>query len=252
MAWIFDKLFFIGPMSLGDSFVTAGIANYYGDKCRELHYPALPDYYKTLKTLFQDHPNIKVVPLSAPVLENDYVEKHKLSRILRMGFETHVIKNFRIVTMWDLQLYANYGLSFDLRYSNFRLPKHIEGSDELYEKLSGGEPYILVHRCTGDARNGLPIDVPGFRESNNLPSIKIIEIQEGITDNMMHYVKLIQNAQEIHVVGSSFHCLVDSIPTRAQLFFHDIRARTSMMLNSPWNDKNWIIVNYPHKMDGVE
>ena len=252
MAYVFDKLFFIGPMSLGDSFVTAGIANYYGDRCRELHYPALPSYYKTLKTLFQDHPNIKVIPLSAPDLENEYVEHHRLSRIMRMGFESHVINNFRIVTMWDLQLYANYGLSADLRYSNFRLPKHIAGSDELYDRLSGGEPYILLHRRTGDARNGIPINVPAFREANNLPPIKIIEVTEDITDNMMHYVKLIENAQEIHVVGSSFHCLVDSIPTKAQLFFHDVRARTSMMLNSVWNDKTWMVINYPNKIDNVD
>ena len=165
-----------------------------------------------------------------------------------MGFETHNIKNFNIVTMWDLQLYANYGFSFDLRYSNFRLPKHIAGSDELYDQLSGGEPYILVHRYTGDAPEGIPFDLTLFRETSNLPPIKVIEIKEGITDDMMQYVKLIQNAQEIHVVGSSFHCLVDSIKTPARLFFHDARERTSMLLNSPWNDKIWKVIGYNHKL----
>ena len=244
MPAIFDKLFFIGPMSLGDSIVSSGIANYYGDRCTQLHYPSLPKYFKTLKTLFQDHPNITVIPLDGYDMENEYVSHHQLSRIMRMGFETHNIKNFEIVPMWDMQIYASYGFSFDLRYSNFRLPKNIKGSDELYEKLSGGEPYILVHRFTGHHPNGLPINIPAFREMNKLAPIKIIEIEEGITDNMMQYVKLIQNAQEIHVVPSSFHCLVDSMDTKAKLFFHDVREKTSMAINSPWNPKHWTVVNY--------
>ena len=248
MPAIFDKLFFIGPMSLGDSFVTSGIANYYGDRCSELHYPTLPKYFKTLKTLFQDHPNITVIQLNGPDMENDYVSHHRLSRIMRTGFETHNIKNFEIVPMWDVQLYANYGLSFDLRYTNFRLPKNINGSDELYQTLSGGEPYILVHRYTGHHPHGLPMNVPAFREANGLLPIKIIEIEEGITDNMMHYVKLIQNAQEIHVVPSSFHCLVDSIDTNAKLFFHDLREKTSMFINSSWNTKQWTVVNYNQRL----
>ena len=248
MPAIFDKLFFIGPMSLGDSFVTSGIANYYADRCSELHYPTLPKYFNTLKTLFQDHPNITVIHLSGPDMENDYVFHHRLSRIMRTGFETHNIKNFEIVPMWDVQLYANYGLSFDLRYTNFRLPKNIEGSEELYQSISGGEPYILVHRYTGHHPHGLPIDVPKFREMNNLTPIKIIEIDESITDNMMHYVKLIQNAQEIHVVPSSFHCLVDSIDTEAKLFFHDLREKTSMFINSSWNKKHWTVVNYNQRL----
>jgi hypothetical protein len=248
MPAIFDKLFFIGPMSLGDSFVTTGIANYYGDRCIKLHYPAKPQYFKTLKTLFQDHPNITVIPIDGIDMENDYVLKNGLSRIMRTGFETHNIKNFEIVPMWDIQLYANYGLSFDLRYTNFRLPKNIKGSEELYQSLSGGEPYVLVHRYTGHHPQGLPMDIVRFREMNNLPPIKIIEIEEGITDNMMQYAKLIENAQEIHVVPSSFHCLVDSIDTKAKLFFHDLREKTSMFINSSWNTKHWVVVNYSQRL----
>jgi hypothetical protein len=92
------------------------------------------------------------------------------------------------------------------------------------------------------------MNVPAFREANGLLPIKIIEIEEGITDNMMHYVKLIQNAQEIHVVPSSFHCLVDSIDTNAKLFFHDLREKTSMFINSSWNTKQWTVVNYNQRL----
>jgi hypothetical protein len=128
------------------------------------------------------------------------------------------------------------------------LPKHIEGSDELYNELSGGEPYILIHRFSNDFPAGAPVNISAFRAAGNLPDYKIIEIRDGITDNMMQYVKLIENAQEIHCIPSSFHCLVDSVPTRARLFFHDIREKTSMAVNSAWNDNKWIMVHYPERL----
>ena len=249
MPKIFDRLFFIGPMCLGDSFMMSGMVHYYADRCNELHYPVLPAFYTTLRTLYQDYPNIIVVPLEGYDRgEDQYVKDNQLSRILRIPSEYTNVKNFRLVGMWDIQLYSSYGLEYGLRYSNFRLPRHIEGSEELYQELTQGEPYMLVHRCTGDMPDGIRIDLTGFRNGFDLPNdLKIIEIQEGITDNMMHYVKLIQNAQEIHVVPSSFHCLVESIDTKAKLFFHDVREKTSMSINSPWSNKEWGLVQYPYR-----
>jgi hypothetical protein len=247
MIKVFDRLFFMGPMSLGDSFVLCGMVNHYADRCHELHVPADPRFYKTIKTLYQDHPNIIVAAMPQDwTSENEYVAQHGLSRILRINLVHSVIKNFDITPMWDIQLYSNYELSFGLRYSNFRLPRHIEGADDLYNQLAG-EPYILVHRFSNDFIDGAPINIPAFRSANNLPEYKIIEVRDGITDNMMQYIKLIENAEEIHCIPSSFHCLVDSVPTKARLFFHDIREKTSMAINSAWNDNKWIMVNYPER-----
>ena len=247
MMKLYDKMFFIGYMSLGDNFVLTGIAHYYADRCNELHIPVNPEHFETMYTLYQDHPHIKVISTASYNDENEYVFKNGLGRVMRTEYLSWPIRNYKLVPMWDLQLYSNYELSYGLRYSNFRLPKNIKGSDELYEKLSGGEPYALVHRYTGNHPQGLPINIPAFREMNNLPPIKIIEIEEGITDNMMQYVKLIQNAQEIHVVPSSFHCLVDGVDTNAKLFFHDIREKTAMSVNSAWNNFKWIMVSYPER-----
>lgn len=249
MKKIFDRLFFSGPMSLGDAFVCSGIVHYYGDRCDELHLPVLEKFNKTLSTLYQDHPNIKVVSLG-PYNggENQYVFDNRLSRIHRADLINTKINGVDITAMWDFQIYANYELPYSLRYSNFRLPKYIDGSVELYKTLSNGEPYILIHRYSNDFPNGAPINVQAFRKSQNLPDIKTIEITEAITDNMMQYVDLIKNAQEIHCIPSSFHCLVDSISTNSTLFFHDIREKTSMAVNSTWNNHRWNMVYYEKRL----
>lgn len=252
MSKIYDRLFFVGPMGLGDTFVHSGIVHHFGDRSFELHLPVWPKFYNTVSCLYQDHPHIKVVGLGHyDEGENQYVEQHKLARILATDLIRIPGKDGPMAPLWDLQLYSYYELPFSLRYTNFRLPKHVKGSEELYYSLvKNNRPYALIHRASGKYPNGIPIDITRFRRNAGLPDIDFIEVTEGVTDNMMQYVKLIKNAAEIHCVPSSFHCLVDSMfnLTEAKLFFHDIRADALMKVNSFWNHHRWTIVNYGEKI----
>ena len=244
---LFDRLYFIGPMSLGDHFVFNGISHYYGDRTDELHLPCLPCYYDTVSCLYQDYPNIKVVPIAVEE-EESYVKTHNLSVIKRVPMQHTIVRGVDIHPVWDMQVYANYELPFGMRYTNFRLPNKINGAEELYWKLTNGLPYILIHRYTGDHPNGIPIDVDGYRIGLGLPELLTIEIDQNIAANMMQLMTLIERANEIHVVPSSVHCLVDSVKTNAKLFFHDVREKTSMAVNSAWNGNKWNILHYPHRL----
>jgi len=245
---IFDRLYFNGPLGLGDSFVVSGLVHYYADRCVEMHVPALPKFFDTIKCLYQDHSHIKVIPISNDQEEDSYCYENRLSKIIRIPLQHTIVRGFDIHPVWDMQWYANHELPFGLRYTNFRLPAYVEGAEELYQQLSDNEPYILLHRYTGDHPDGLPINVSTFRAANQMPNFKIIEIDHTITGNMLQFIKLIERAQEIHCVPSSFHCLVDSVKTQARLFFHDIREKTSMVVNSGWNNNKWIVVNYISRM----
>jgi RNAse (barnase) inhibitor barstar len=239
----------MAPFSLGDSFILSGIVHYYAERCEELHVPAQSNFLETLTTLYQDHPNIKVVCIEHADEVDDYAKENKLSKILGTRLQAENIRGLILHPLWDQQLYANHELPFSLRYKNFKLPKHVLGSDELYQRfINNDEPYGLIHRYTGDHPQGIPINVEHFRAVSGFTSIKLIDIDHTITTNMMHYLKLIKNAQEIHCVASSFHCLVDSIDVPAKLFFHDVREKTSMLVNSPWNNYKWTIVNYNQKL----
>jgi hypothetical protein len=245
-----DKLYFIGSMDLGDCFVYAGIVNYYADRCKQLHVPVKPSNYQTLSTLFSEHPNIKVVAMESAD-EEQYIDHHKLSKVITdWDLYLTTVGGFRCSVLWDEQIYTNFEIPFGYRYSNFRLPKTIDGSKELYDRLYKGRPYALIHRRTSHYPDGMPIDIEKYRENIELPSIDIIEIEPGITDNLLHYVKLIENATEIHCVSSSFYCLVDSIhsQTCADLYFHDVRASSIERVNNRWNNSCWKIVNYPFRM----
>ena len=245
---IYDRLYFCAAMTLGDNFVYSGIIHHYADRCQELHIPVETKFFKTMQCLYQDYPNIKIFSSLAPIQEEQYISQHKLSRINNAEITFVDIEGIRICPLWDEQVYTEFEIPFSLRYKNFRLPKYIDGAEELYQKLSGGEPYILIHRRTGLHPDGMPIDI--FRSVKNNSNINIIEITEGITDNMMQFVPLIERAQEIHCVSSSFRCLVDSIYNRTtgKLYYHDIRATTLERVNSRWNNYIWNIILYENKM----
>lgn len=243
----FDKLFFGSPVSLGDTFVYTGVVHYYADRTGELHLPIDPRFEATTRCLYQDYPNIIIAPLSGEDITGDsYVAAHPMSRVVRNSFESITVEGHRCHVNWDCEVYDWYELPYSTRYNNFRLPKFNQGSEDLYNQfVQNNEPYLLVHRST--SKNPvLPIDVWGMRRNFGLPDMKIIEVQEGQTDNMMDYVKLIQNASEIHCVASSFHCLVDSMHkhTNADLYFHNIRADNVMRVNAKWNDYRWMRIEY--------
>ena len=236
-------------MDLGDYFVHAGIINHYADRCNELHVPVKPHNYETLKTLFQENPRIIVVVLNEN--EDDYIKRNNLGRV-NNGWPLVWVKveGRHKTVMWPEQCYIHYEVPYRYKYDNFRLPKNIPGSEVLFNKLTNGRPYALVHRGTGLHPEGLPINVPLFRQMNNFPELDIIEIKPGLTNNMLDFVKLIENAEEIHCVNSSFFCLVDCIHklTKARLFFHDIRADSVMRVNNEYNGLVWTNIYYTEKL----
>ena len=112
------------------------------------------------------------------------------------------------------------------------------------------ENYILVATGRGDIGDSSPIALTEVRKHYNLSeNIKIITI-DSLSNNMMHYVKLIQNAAEIHCVPSAFYCLVENMHkhTNAKLFFHANRANTLMNVSSVWNNYRWNIIEYARKL----
>jgi hypothetical protein len=243
----FDKLYFIGPSSLGDAFVYSAIVHYYAERCNELHYPIIPQYADTLTSLYKDVNNI--IPIIFPsdklqdiyLFEQEYCNNNCLSKILRPPIyaDYSYIFNTYIPYMWDEQIYTLLELPFEIRYKNFRLPKNLDSANKLYNSLvSNNEKYILVHTGSSERIDGYAIEISTDK--------KVIDLTKPLSNNMLDYVYLIQNAEEIHCVPSAFYCLVDSIynQTKGNLYYHDVRSSTIINVNKVWNNTPWKIIKY--------
>jgi hypothetical protein len=262
----FDKILFRPALrlaELGDAFVMNAIVHKFAQEANHLILPVKKSNFETIESLYQDYSNIELFPYSdLKDVYNFFISTEDPNLTLLNQIEvphTNVyIQNLSnqfskayVPINWDRQVYEYYDLPFSTRYTGFRFPKKIDGSDELYDQLtSGDDNYVLLHRGTSQYPNGINMNFDEFRKNMNLPERKIIEIKVGITKNMLQYIKLIENAKEIHCVPSSLFCLADSIFNRisGQLFFHDLRANTMMKVNSRWNDNKWSIVNYDRKL----
>jgi len=257
---IFNEIFFSCGLTLaglGDSFVMSPIVHKFARESNKLFFPARRSNFETIKSLFQEASNIEVVHYSSEEEANLLLSNNQIFQIAGPDI-THTeiyIPNLSQYVNIQIdgfrQLYEFYDIAFSYRYLGFQMPEYIDGSDELYNRLTGGDDnYVLLHQSTYHHPNGMNINFEGWRKSYNFPERKIIEIREGITQNMLHYKKLIENAKEIHCVPSSFFCLVDSMfnQTSAKLFYHDLRATTMLQVNSKWNNNSWNIVKYVEKI----
>jgi hypothetical protein len=254
---ILNKLFFCSSMSLGDAFVFYPISRIVAKTTEKMYLPCLYEYRDTLLTLYADESNIELVSFDSPYHENEFVKLHNLTRIESPpAYPTmvHIDNPPRYVTSsvnWDRNVYEYFDILYSERYREFVLPKHIPGSKELYQQLTDDSTdYVLWNQQTGHHKTGMGIDLAAFRQASNLPDMKIIEVNIGTTNNMMHYIDLIKNAKEIHCVNTSFFWLVDSVfnLTDARLFYHDRRAGSMAQINSRWNNNRWTQVNYDYKI----
>lgn len=272
-----QDLVFHHHTSLGDHFICNAIVHTYAENlCHRLHLPCHNRYYETIKCLYQDFDNIIVHPFDDdwPTLESQmFPWAQKMGYpVTRIGFENVYYRNIHrydhppeyIAINFDRQFYEQANILFRDRYEKFVLPKEIPNSDTLYDKLTEGkEDYILVHGNSSNAggqtmtsddhlknKDDYNLDLWSWRKSQS-KEIKVIEVKPGQSKNLLSYIKLIENAKEIHCLSSSFFCLVDSICTRIKpkLFYHDIRLHNINQINCWTTGGNrWNIIEYKNKV----
>jgi len=256
-----DIIFHHHP-GLGDHFICNGMVHSYAEQFDKVYLPCRERFLKTVECLYQDFPNIIPKPFDNDWhnLERDVAAWAQESKIpyLKIGYDKVIytyLEREQCPPKWiginfERQFYEQADVLYVARYDNFKLPKEIEGSKELYEKVVGDtKDYILVHDSSSES-DGYSFDMFGWRNGQN-SDLTIIKIQDNITDNLLNWIDVIRNAKEIHVSPSSVFCLVDSIckDISPDLYFHDLRADCGLLLvNSHLNDDRWNIVEYDAKI----
>jgi len=129
--------------------------------------------------------------------------------------------------------YRQAGVSLDCRWSSWHYDRDYIKEDQLMSaySVSQSDPYIFVH---DDYSRGFVIDKSKLRKD-----IRIIQPIPGYTDNALNYMKMMECAEEIHCMDSSFRILCDHIDTN-KLFFHRYAKRTNGW-GVPYSKKDWIV-----------
>ena len=203
-------------LGLGDHFICNGLVHSLLERnnWEELHLVCKPHYSKTVKHLYEDFSNIKLLVVKDEYTEPVEFAKNNNMEMLRIGFEHIDANNF------ENSFYNQCMVDIDAEYTQFILPSRLDASEEFYntvtEKL--GQDYIFVHKECSIKNYDLKID-------SNLPQ-HIAEKND--TDDILDYVHTICKAKEIHVINSGINNLVFQLYYKGfietdKIYYHAIR-----------------------------
>jgi hypothetical protein len=161
----------------------------------------------------------------------NYSLKNNL-KILKIGFENRK-KPF------NSGFYKQLKLSYSISEDYFSFPRDKEKEDALYQHLVEHfgikDKFALIHSESSQGNADIKI-------GDELDKI-FIRKDMDIFNNIFYYSKLIELAEEIHCIDSSFLHLVDRSLTTDNLYFHNLKNTFTTGANLKLL-KNWNVIEY--------
>lgn len=227
-------------LGLGDHFDMNGMVRHYLEPYPyaydKVHVFSKASYFPMVEYMYRDNDNIIVNELKFPEDEHKSVEYFKkqngIDKFLRIGFEHYPfgLEEQHGKNCWEF-FYEQVEVPKEIRVNNFYCERNEEEETRVLNKLNPeGKPFVFVH---DDPARGFSID------RNKIDSgFKIIE--NDTSENIFYFLKVLEEAEAIHCMESSFKSLIDLYAKTDSLYYHDFR-------NQPlgnYTNKKWNIVKY--------
>lgn len=210
-------------LGLGDHFICNGLVR---ELIKDQDEPYLFTKHHNLETVSQMYgdTNLKLIGVND---DQDVANRVKLGDIgVQIGFH-----NLTQHDAFDKQFYRLAGVPFEKRWNSFRINRNKKKENSLIYGLNLPEKFALVHE---DKSRGYSID----KVKINLPIVKLRPIQ-GFT--IIDWLGVVDLADEVHVIDSSFMFLLDSVETNIPLYIHRY-SRQNPDWQLPTLKKNWLIL----------
>jgi hypothetical protein len=237
-----DKILVATRGGLGDQIICNGLINHWSET-KFVYLACRLNALKTLTCLYKDNPNVEIRLIGSEYLgtghENEISALGQVLQTKPIGICTHDVSLYR----YQECMYEWVAIPFEYRYSKFRLPNEIPKRKELYDKLKPNKKYALISNLGSSGFNKINLDQ---HMDPNLDRLFL----GPVTDNLLDWIDLIVEAEEIHCVASAPFHLVDSIWSLAKgkKFFHNTRIHTYFDPNNEYNQKCWEFIDYPVKI----
>tara|TARA_B100000123_G_C25673048_1_gene402881 strand:+ start:68 stop:808 length:741 start_codon:yes stop_codon:yes gene_type:complete len=229
-----DRFLAYTHLGLGDHIVCNGLLNHFSESFSNIYLPVKSRDLDNINYLYKDNNKIKVFKIEHETeVEdiNNFAKKNNLT-ILKVGFKKRK-------PPFNLSFYEQFDLPYSHSLNKFKITRDEDKEASLFEHLKNTYdvegPYQVVHNQSSYGKVDL-------QSNKDLPKI-FIEKETDLHKNIFLYLKVIENAEEIHCLDSSFLHLVERVNTNADLFFHNIKkdgqkgAEVHLV-------KNWRIINY--------
>lgn len=235
-----DNLFIYHHLGLGDHLDCNGMVRYIQKKWSydQVTVFSKDNYYDMINYMYRENDKIKVIKINR---SKEYEEVKKVldkhnkhnNHVLVVGHQyyDHTAKG---KNCWEI-FYDQINMSHKIRKSYFYLERDLKAEEKLLQKLNPENlPFAFVH---DDEDRGFALD------RNHIKNKDLHIIENDISENIFDFIGILQKAEEVHCMESSFKTLVDIYCDQEKLFFHDFRGHP---LGSQSN-KNWKVVDYETK-----
>ena len=220
-------------LGLGDHFDMNGMVRNYLKEYDKIHIFSKPNYYKMIDYMYRDEDSIIVVEIPGGPQEvtqaEEYYKTSTCDKFLRIGFENYPFGQEELYgkNCWEF-FYEQVSVPYYVRTSMFHVERDEVGENQLMDKLNPKkEKFIFVH---DDKSRGFEVNRNHFLDKN------LLVLENDVSENIFHFIKLIEEAEEIHCMESSMKSLIDLYAKTDKIFYHDFRNQPlGKLTNKKWN-----------------
>jgi hypothetical protein len=220
-------------MGAGDGFTMYAAVMHYQKIYDEVNIFCLHRYRHTFAQLYEPYANVKVNFVDDVVfphtnfITNLILQTYKPPQSYLKPFDLFLCGNYHSLFegsngFWE-RFYDHLQLPYTMRYDYTQINRNKEREMKLYNDVVSrlGEKYIFLHDHRNHNDNShfyirpniyveseLPVFHPNFNyHTNSEDKYHHLWTPDLISDNLLDYCTLIENATEIHIRDSAFSCL---------------------------------------------
>jgi hypothetical protein len=208
-------------LGLGDHIINNGMVRHFYNEYGALTLFAYKHNVKNVQYMYRDLEKFQVIGVESDPQVDQYISNNNLDCI-KIGFGD--LSDVMPELPFDKAFYKLAGLDFSVRFDEFYFERDLEKEKEVLNILNPtGEKYIFIH---DDSSRGFSIDMSRIK-------IEYKVIMNYKRFNVFDYITLIENAEEIHFMQSSFKELMCSYELKKPtLYQHNYVRQYDESMNS--------------------
>jgi hypothetical protein len=151
--------------------------------------------------------------------------KYNFDFIPMCGYSGHYGNNYiQDLSKYPVYFFEYLDLPYEIRYTKFKINRDDNKENILYNNLINiiGDKYIVIiddekrnYVINNHIKSARPIFRLGNNSNNKNKKLEIIK-----SDNIFNYIKILENAEEIHTIDSSIVLLIDALDLQVKTHIH--------------------------------
>ena len=246
-------------LGLGDQIMINGMVRHFAEKHSNVYIFVKNCHKDSVEFMYRDINNVKCIYVTdthPSTIHSNVPTGCQVIPLATYGVNDDVWKFFtqtpqgNSFTNWAHGIYIQAGLNPKYMYSKFKVIRDPERESDLYKIYNlENKGYIFKHDDPARERTITKVDTNLHVFS---PDSKPVDVRQEFFEtkysNIFDYLKIIENAKEVHCMNSSYNWMIDlmNIGNNSKNFFHTYVAHpyyTPRTVKTVFNDDVWTFVD---------